>query len=227
MELNVAGVISSLIESFVITSKLGPLMQLAIMVSLLSFAITTLLGFSLGGVLAVKRFDGKQRILDYLQRISGAALILVGLLVYLALCYSNSQGVTGLMEAPAVLIAFQVIFVMPSVTIGTQKIIEVEWKQFKPQLRFWRMNAQQALPTLFWKARVQLLHLAVITYGRVVAELGGLALLCTTLDYLMRPQVMQGAGEATLQLGLVLLLAAATLLSLKYLCMPHKNTLNS
>ncbi len=227
MELSVAGVISSLFESFATNSKLGPLMQLAIMISLLSFAITALLGFSLGGVLAVKRFDGKQRILDYLQRIAGTVLIPVGLLVYLALCHSNPQGVTGLLETPVFLITFQMIFVMPSAAIGTQKIIEVEWKQFKPQLRFWRMNAQQALPTLFWRARLQLLHLAVITYGRIVAELGGLALLCTMLDYLLRPQVMQGAGPATLQLGLVLLLGAATLLSLKYLDMPHKNTFNS
>lgn len=204
--------------AFATGSDLWTLIQLALIASLISFGITTFFGFSLGGVIAVKRFDTKYRITDYLSAVSGKTGICIALLVYLIICYINPNGVSGLLENPTLLVAIQVVFVMPAVIIGVQKTIEKEWRVFKPQLRFWRMNAQQALPTLFWKARGKLLCLVTVTYGRVLAELGGLALLCTSLDYLLKPQQFDSSGKsATLLLGLILLLVALPVLSFRWL----------
>ncbi len=199
-------------------SDIWTLLYLSLIVSLVSFVLVTFLGFSLGGVIAVKRFDAKYRITDYLNAVSGKTEIFIALLAYLAICLISPNGVAGLLENPALLVTVQVLFVMPAVIIGAQKTIEKEWKQFKPQLRFWRMNAQQALPTLFWKARGKLLRLVTVTYGRVLAELGGLALLCTMFDYLISPQQFRSSEEpATLLLGLILLLAALPVLFYRWL----------
>lgn len=227
MESSIGALIAGLPEGLAPGSPLWLLMKSAVLVGLLALVLTTFLGFSMGGVMAVKRFDSKPIVLARLTGMTGATGIVIAMMIYLAICYHTPQGIAGLMENPALLVVAQALLVLPAVTTGAQRVIEKEWRCFRPQLRFWRMTAQQALPTLFWKARGSLLWLFAATGGRIIAELGGLALLCTIADYVVHPDQRHNVAESwiNVQLGGILLLAAVLILICVF-SLPHRHNGN-
>lgn len=196
-------------------SSLWEITLLSLRVSLSSLAIATLIGLPLGGIIAVKRFPAKQALLVVINSLMGLPPVVVGLFVYLALSRIGPFGVFGLLYSPTAMIIAQSLLIMPIIIALSRQHIEAEWRYLGPQLRSWRMNAQQALPTLFWETRVQLSTVILAGFGRAIAEIGAVMIVGGNIDHYTRVmttaialETSKGNLELALALGVVLLLVS-------------------
>jgi len=210
-------------------SQLWDMILLSLRISLSSLAIAAVIGLPLGGMLAVKRFPQKSALQRLLKVFCGLPAMMVSLVIYLLLSRFGSYGVLGLLYQPTTIIFAQSVFITAIIMALTIQHIESEWKRLQPQLRSWRMNAQQALPTLFWRARIALTTVILVGFGRATADIGLVLLVGGSLEFLI-PAMSAPAPFATHQshllltlvLGLIFLFMALVPIALARLARPNK-----
>lgn len=154
----------------------------ALQIAVSTLAIATFVGLPLGGMLAVKRFGGKELVVTLTNYFWGLPLFVAAVLVYLILSRISSGGVLGLLHKPTIMIVAQSMLLTPMMIAMSHRYIESEWRRLRPQLKSWRMNRQQALPTLFWGSRTELCVAVAAGFGRSAAEIGTLMIIGGLLD---------------------------------------------
>lgn len=224
MESENYSLLQSMLLLFQWNSDLWEIILLSLRVSLTSLAIATLVGLPLGGMLAVKRFRGKQAVVVLVNSFMGLPPVVVGLFVYLMLSRIGPLGVFGLLYTPTAMIIAQAVLITPIIIALSRQHLETEWKRLGPQLRSWRMNAQQALPTLAWETRVQLSTVVLAGFGRAIAEIGAVMIVGGNIDHYTRVmttaialETSKGNLEMALALGVVLLIISLLVNALVHL----------
>jgi tungstate transport system permease protein len=195
--------------------QLMEIIGLSLKVTLTAVAIASLLGFALGGVLAVYRFPGRVALSAIINALMGLPPVVAGLLVYLLLSNSGPFGVLQLLYTPEAMIIAQVILVTPIVAALTRQTCEDLLEEYREQLRSLGATAADTVTTLLWDGRYRLVTAVLAGFGRAIAEVGAVMIVGGNIDHVTRTMTTAIALETSkgnialaLALGIILLSVA-------------------
>lgn len=192
--------------------QLIEIIGLSLKVTLSAAAIATLIGFAVGGVLAVYRFPGRGALVALLNALMGFPPVVAGLIVYLLLSNSGPLGVLQLLYTPQAMIIAQVILVTPIVAALTRQTCEDLLEEYHDQLRSLGASSAEIVTTLLWDGRYRLITAALAGFGRAIAEVGAVMIVGGNIDHVTRTmttaitlETSKGNIALALALGMILL----------------------
>jgi tungstate transport system permease protein len=195
--------------------NLVEILILSLKVSLSAVAIATLLGFAIGGALAVYRFPGRGAISAILSALMGLPPVVAGLTVYLLLSNVGPFGVLQLLYTPTAMIIAQVVLVTPIIGALTRQASEDLLEEYDEQLRSLGASSSAIVVTLLWDGRYRLITAVLAGFGRAIAEVGAVMIVGGNIDHVTRTMTTAIALETSkgnialaLALGIVLLTLA-------------------
>ena len=195
--------------------QLIEIIGLSLKVTLTAVAIATLIGFALGGVLAVYRFPGRSAVAALLNALMGLPPVVAGLIVYLLLSNAGPLGVLKLLYTPEAMIIAQVILVTPIVAALTRQTCEDLLEEYRDQLRSLGASSAEMVTTLLWDGRYRLITAVLAGFGRAIAEVGAVMIVGGNIDHVTRTMTTAIALETSkgnialaLALGMILLAIA-------------------
>ena len=188
---------------------------LSLRVSLTAVAIASLIGFALGGALAVYRFPGRGTLSAILNALMGLPPVVAGLFIYLLLSNTGPLGVLQLLYTPTAMIIAQVVIVTPIVGALTRQACEDLLEEYDEQLRSLGASSTAIALTLLWDGRYRLMTAVLAGFGRAIAEVGAVMIVGGNIDHVTRTMTTAIALETSkgnialaLALGIVLLVIA-------------------
>jgi tungstate transport system permease protein len=204
--------------------SLVEILVLSLKVSLSAVAIASLLGFAIGGALAVYRFPGRGGVSAILSALMGLPPVVAGLMVYLLLSNVGPLGVLQLLYTPTAMIIAQVVLVTPIIAALSRQACEDLLEEYDEQLRSLGASPRAIVLTLLWDGRYRLITAVLAGFGRAIAEVGAVMIVGGNIDHVTRTMTTAIALETSkgnialaLALGIVLLAIAlavnATLMS--------------
>jgi tungstate transport system permease protein len=195
--------------------QLIEIIGLSLKVTLIAVAIATLIGFALGGVLAVYRFPGRSAVAALLNALMGLPPVVAGLIVYLLLSNAGPLGVLKLLYTPEAMIIAQVILVTPIVAALTRQTCEDLLEEYRDQLRSLGASSAEVVTTLLWDGRYRLITAVLAGFGRAIAEVGAVMIVGGNIDHVTRTtttaialETSKGNIALALALGMILLAIA-------------------
>jgi tungstate transport system permease protein len=195
--------------------QLLEIIGLSLKVTLTAVTLATLIGFAIGGILAVYRFPGRGAIAAILNALMGLPPVVAGLIVYLLLSNAGPLGVLQLLYTPEAMIIAQVILVTPIVAALTRQTCEDLLEEYRDQLRSLGASSAEIVTTLLWDGRYRLITAVLAGFGRAIAEVGAVMIVGGNIDHVTRTmttaialETSKGEIALALALGIVLLLTA-------------------
>lgn len=195
--------------------QLIEIVLLSLQVSLLAVVAASLIGFALGGALAVYRFPGRGMVTAILSALMGLPPVVAGLVVYLLLSNAGPLGVLQLLYTPTAMIVAQVILVTPIIAALTRQACEDLLEEYDEQLRSLGASSSAIVGTLLWDGRYRLITAVLAGFGRAIAEVGAVMIVGGNIDHVTRTMTTAIALETSkgnialaLALGIVLLVIA-------------------
>jgi tungstate transport system permease protein len=206
---------SALRQIVTLDPQLLQIIALSLKVTLTAVAIATLLGFAVGGVLAVYRFPGRGAVAALLNALMGLPPVVAGLIVYLLLSNAGPLGVLQLLYTPGAMIIAQVILITPIVAALTRQTCEDLLEEYRDQLRSLGASSAEVVTTLLWDGRYRLITAVLAGFGRAIAEVGAVMIVGGNIDHVTRTMTTAIALETSkgnialaLALGMILLAIA-------------------
>ncbi|MGD8528572.1 MAG: ABC transporter permease [Methyloceanibacter sp.] len=191
------------------------ILLLSLKVSLTAVVIASVLGFAIGGALAVVRFPGRGAVSAILSALMGLPPVVAGLFVYLLLSNAGPLGVLQLLYTPTAMIIAQVVLVTPIIGALTRQACEDLLEEYDEQLRSLGASPTATIVTLLWDGRYRLITAVLAGFGRAIAEVGAVMIVGGNIDHVTRTMTTTIALETSkgnialaLALGLVLLTIA-------------------
>ena len=214
-----AGFIDAFHTALSIIATLDPqlieIVLLSLQVSLLAVVAASLIGFALGGALAVYRFPGRGMVTAVLSALMGLPPVVAGLMVYLLLSNAGPLGVLQLLYTPTAMSVAQVILVTPIIAALTRQACEDLLEEYDEQLRSLGASSSAIIGTLLWDGRYRLITAVLAGFGRAIAEVGAVMIVGGNIDHVTRTMTTAIALETSkgnialaLALGIVLLVIA-------------------
>jgi tungstate transport system permease protein len=195
--------------------QLIEIVLLSLQVSLLAVVAASLIGFAMGGALAVYRFPGRGMVTAVLSALMGLPPVVAGLIVYLLLSNAGPLGVLQLLYTPTAMIVAQVILVTPIIAALTRQACEDLLEEYDEQLRSLGASSSAIIGTLLWDGRYRLITAVLAGFGRAIAEVGAVMIVGGNIDHVTRTMTTAIALETSkgnialaLALGIVLLVIA-------------------
>ena len=195
--------------------KLVEILILSLKVSLSAVVIASLLGFAIGGALAVYRFPGRGGVSAILSALMGLPPVVAGLMVYLLLSNVGPLGVLQLLYTPTAMIIAQVVLVTPIIGALTRQACQDLLEEYDEQLRSLGASSTAIVVTLLWDGRYRLITAVLAGFGRAIAEVGAVMIVGGNIDHVTRTMTTAIALETSkgnialaLALGIVLLALA-------------------
>ena len=206
---------SALWQIVTLDPQLFQIIALSLKVTLTAVAFATLLGFAVGGVLAVYRFPGRGTVAALLNALMGLPPVVAGLIVYLLLSNAGPLGVLQLLYTPGAMIIAQVILITPIVAALTRQTCEDLLEEYRDQLRSLGASSAEMVTTLLWDGRYRLITAVLAGFGRAIAEVGAVMIVGGNIDHVTRTMTTAIALETSkgnitlaLALGMILLTIA-------------------
>ncbi|MDJ0513592.1 MAG: ABC transporter permease [Methyloceanibacter sp.] len=191
------------------------ILLLSLRVSLTAVAIASVLGFVIGGALAVYRFPGRGVVSAVLSALMGLPPVVAGLFVYLLLSNAGPLGVLQLLYTPTAMIIAQVVLVTPIIGALTRQACEDLLEEYDEQLRSLGASPTAIVVTLLWDGRYRLITAVLAGFGRAIAEVGAVMIVGGNIDHVTRTMTTAIALETSkgnialaLALGIILLTIA-------------------
>ncbi len=185
---------------------------LSLRVSLTATAIACIVGLTLGALVAISQFRGRNAVLIVMNALMGLPPVVVGLLVYLHLSRSGPLGFLGLLYTPTAMIVAQTILITPIVAALSRQVMEDLHTEYAEQFRSLCLTRVQTVQALLWDGRYSLLTVGLAGFGRAVAEVGAVIIVGGNIDHLTRVMTTAIALETSkgdlalaLALGIILL----------------------
>ena len=207
---------SALWQIVTLDPQLFQIIALSLKVTLTAVAFATLLGFAVGGVLAVYRFPGRGAVAALVNALMGLPPVVAGLIVYLLLSNAGPLGVLQLLYTPGAMIIAQVILITPIVAALTRQTCEDLLEEYRDQLRSLGASSAEMVTTLLWDGRYRLITAVLAGFGRAIAEVGAVMIVGGNIDHVTRTMTTAIAletskGNITLALALGMILLAIAL----------------
>jgi tungstate transport system permease protein len=195
--------------------SLVEILILSIKVSLSAVAIASMLGFAIGGALAVYRFPGRGALSAILSALMGLPPVVAGLMVYLLFSNVGPFGVLQLLYTPTAMIIAQVVLVTPIIGALTRQACQDLLEEYDEQLRSLGASSSAIVVTLLWDGRYRLITAVLAGFGRAIAEVGAVMIVGGNIDHVTRTmttaitlETSKGNIALALALGIVLLALA-------------------
>ncbi len=195
--------------------QLIEIVGLSLKVTLTAVAIATIIGFALGGALAVYRFPGRGALAAVLNALMGLPPVVAGLFVYLFLSNAGPLGVLQLLYTPLAMIIAQVMLITPIIAALTRQTCEDLLEEYREQLRSLGASSAAIVTTLLWDGRYRLVTAVLAGFGRAIAEVGAVMIVGGNIDHVTRTMTTAIALETSkgnialaLALGMILLAIA-------------------
>ena len=195
--------------------QLLEIIGLSLKVTLTAVALASLIGFAIGGTLAVYRFPGRGAVAAMLNALMGLPPVVAGLIVYLLLSNAGPLGVLQLLYTPEAMIIAQVILVTPIIAALTRQTCEDLLEEYRDQLRSLGASSAEVVTTLLWDGRYRLITAVLAGFGRAIAEVGAVMIVGGNIDHVTRTMTTTIALETSkgnialaLALGMILLAIA-------------------
>jgi tungstate transport system permease protein len=206
---------AALQQIFLLNPQLIEIVALSLKVTLSAVAIAALIGFALGGMLAVYRFPGRGVLAALLNALMGLPPVVAGLFVYLLLSNVGPLGVLQLLYTPQAMIIAQVILVTPIIAALTRQTCEDLLDEYREQLRSLGASSSAIVTTLLWDGRYSLVTAVLAGFGRAIAEVGAVMIVGGNIDHVTRTmttaialETSKGNIAVALALGMILLAIA-------------------
>lgn len=190
---------------------------LSLQVSLSALAVSCIVGFGLGTLVAILRFPGRGAAIVLFNTLMGLPPVVVGLLVYLTLSRAGPLGVFGLLYTPAAMIIAQSILITPIIAALSRQIVEDLFREYDELFRSLSVPLHTAMTAVLWDARYSLITVALAGFGRAIAEVGAVMIVGGNIDHLTRVmttaialETSKGDLSLALALGIVLLAISMT-----------------
>ena len=198
--------------------QLIQIIALSLKVTLSAVAIATIIGFAVGGVLAVYRFPGRGALAVIINASMGLPPVVAGLFVYLFISNAGPLGVLRLLYTPEAMIIAQVILVIPIIAVVTRQTCEDLLEEYREQLRSLGASSSSIVMTLLWDGRYRLVTAVLAGFGRAIAEVGAVMIVGGNIDHVTRTmttaialETSKGNISLALALGMILLGIALTI----------------
>jgi tungstate transport system permease protein len=192
--------------------RLIEIVMLSLQVSLLAVLLASIIGFPIGGALAVYRFQGRGMVIAVLSALMGLPPVVAGLVVYLMLSNAGPLGVLQLLYTPTAMVVAQMVLVIPIIGALTRQHCEDLLEEYDEQLRSLGASPSEITATLLWDGRYRLLTAVLAGFGRAIAEVGAVMIVGGNIDHVTRTMTTAIALETSkgnialaLALGMVLL----------------------
>jgi tungstate transport system permease protein len=200
----------------ILDPQLLEIIGLSLKVTLTAVVLATLIGFAVGGVLAVYRFPGRGAVAAILNALMGLPPVVAGLIIYLLLSNAGPLGVLQLLYTPEAMIIAQVVLVTPIIAALTRQTCEDLLEEYRDQLRSLGASSAKVVTTLLWDGRYRLITAVLAGFGRAIAEVGAVMIVGGNIDHVTRTMTTTIAletskGNITLALALGMILLAIAL----------------
>ena len=189
------------------------IIRLSLEVSLGALLLAALVGFPLGGVVALVDFPGRRLAAVFLNALMGLPPVVVGLFVYLMLSRSGPAGSLGWLFTPKAMVVAQFLLITPIVAALTRQVLEDLWEEYEMQLRSLGAGPLRAIPTLLWDGRHRLVTTLLAGFGRAIAEVGAVIIVGGNIAHVTRVMTTAIALETSkgdlalaMALGMVLIM---------------------
>lgn len=150
---------------------------LTLRVSVVSAAISALIGVPAGFIIGVSRFKGRSLVLAILNTAMSLPTVTVGLVIFALISRRGPLGPLGLLFTPTAIIIGEIVLALPIVTAlscAAVNGIDASVRKTAFTLGAGRLAAAMAVVS---EARYAILAAVVAGFGRVVAEVGSAMML--------------------------------------------------
>ncbi len=188
---------------------------LTLRVSVVSAAISALIGVPAGFIIGVSRFKGRSLVLAILNTAMSLPTVTVGLVIFALISRRGPLGPLGLLFTPTAIIIGEIVLALPIVTAlscAAVNGIDASVRKTAFTLGAGRLAAAMAVVS---EARYAILAAVVAGFGRVVAEVGSAMMLggnikgaTRTLTTAIAFETGKGEFAFSFALGILLLLLA-------------------
>lgn len=217
----------ALLKAFELLIKRDPdlieIVILSLKVNGMAVLIASLLGLSIGALLAVYRFRGRAFCLVLVNALMGLPPVVVGLLVYMMISNAGPLGVLGLLYTPTAMIIAQTILITPIIAALTRQTLEPIYEEYREQLMSMGVEKWQMARTLLYDGRYALTTVVLAGFGRATAEVGAVMIVGGNINHVTRImttaialETSKGYLSLALALGIILILLAFLINSLVY-----------
>lgn len=198
-------------------SNLIEIVILSFKVNGIAVFISSVIGISIGALLAVFRFKGRAAILITINALMGLPPVVVGLIVYMSLSNAGPLGVLGLLYTPTAMIIAQTLLITPIIAALTRQSLELIYYEYREQLTSMGVSNLQMAATLVWDGRYQLTTVVLAGLGRSIAEVGAVMIVGGNINHLTRIMTTAIAletskGDLALAMGLGIILITMSII---------------
>jgi len=185
---------------------------LTVVVTLLSTAISSLIGVPFGVVIGSSKFRGKKSVIRLVYTFAGIPPVIAGLLVYVFLSRKGPLGSLGLLFTPTAMVIAQVIIVTPLITGLTTASVKLKWDLMSETCTGLGLGRMKSLALLLYESRYPIISAVMTGYGRSMSEVGAVMLVGGNIQYstrVMTTAILLETGEGNydraLAMGIILL----------------------
>jgi tungstate transport system permease protein len=200
--------------------ELWGIVWLSLWVSGTGLQLATVLALPLAALLALKRFPGRDAVVNILHTFMGLPPVVLGLVLYLLLSRQGPLGVIGLLYTPTAMILAQTILALPIVAaLAHSAIVNVDPVVRQAAVTLGATARQQAF-TVISEARYGIVSGIMAGFGRANAELGAVLIVGGNIagyTRVMTTSIALETDKGNFELGIVLgliLLALSLLVNL-------------
>ncbi len=200
--------------------ELWGIVWLSLWVSAAGLVLATSMALPLAALLALKRFPGRDVVINTLHTFMGLPPVVVGLFLYLLLSRQGPLGILSLLYTPGAMIAAQTILAWPIVaSLAHAGIVGVDPVIRQAALTLGATPWQQAL-TIVREARYGIISGIMAGFGRANAEVGAVLIVGGNIagyTRVMTTSIALETDKGNFELGIVLgiiLLALSLLVNL-------------
>jgi tungstate transport system permease protein len=166
------GALKAFLLIFTLNPEVLRITLLSLKVSGVATLISTVLGVSLGTLIALSSFPGKRFVVSLINTGMGLPPVVVGLFVTIFLWRSGPLGFLGMLFTPSAMILAQSVIATPIVTGITVAAIQQLPKGLRLQILALGASRLQMIWTLIKEARLSLLAAVMAGFGGVISEIG-------------------------------------------------------
>jgi len=200
--------------------ELWGIVWLSLWVSAAALMLATVIALPLAALLALRRFPGRDAVINTLHTFMGLPPVVVGLFLYLLLSRQGLLGFLSLLYTPAAMVLAQTILAWPIVaSLAHAAIVNVDPVIRQAAVTLGATPRQQAV-TIIKEARYGIISAIMAGFGRANAEVGAVLIVGGNIagyTRVMTTTIALETDKGNFELGIVLgiiLLALALLANL-------------
>ena len=204
---------SSLLLIISLDRELIDIIAVSLKVSCSSTLIAGLIGIPIGLIISLNEFRGKRPAITILNTLLAMPTVVVGLLVYSFISRKGLFGSFDLLYTQGAIIIGQVILIIPILTTYTISAISRIDDRYRKTAMTLGANAYETAWVIMREARFGIVSAIIISYGRVIAEVGISMMLggnakgfTRTMTTAMALEYDKGEFVLSVALGIVLLI---------------------